>query len=50
MTASQKVQILCCAASFVTQRTFVRLAPQDLRALNLNFYTLPWIIQLVRQE
>jgi len=31
--ASQKAQFLRCAASFVTQRTFVRLAPQDLRAL-----------------
>jgi hypothetical protein len=29
------------AASFVTERTFVRVAPQDLRALNLTLFSLP---------
>jgi hypothetical protein len=41
MTASQKLHLLRYASSFVTQRTFVRIAPQDLRALNVNFYALP---------
>jgi hypothetical protein len=41
MTASQKLHLLRYASSFVTQRPFVRLVPQDLRALNVNFYALP---------
>jgi len=41
MMASQKVQFQRCAASFVTQLTFVRLVPQDLHALNLNLFSLP---------
>jgi len=36
-----EVQFLRCASAFVTQRTFVRLAPQALRALNLKLFSLP---------
>jgi hypothetical protein len=33
MMASQKGQIFCCTAFFVTQRSKLRLAPQASRAL-----------------
>ena len=39
--ASQKDHILCCTATFVTQRTVVRLVPQVLCALNMNLFALP---------
>jgi len=40
--ASQKVQFLRSAASFVTAAySKVRLVPQDLHALNLELFTLP---------
>jgi hypothetical protein len=44
MTASQKVHLLCCAASFVIAAyVYVRLIPQDLRALHLELFSLPSI-------
>jgi hypothetical protein len=42
MTASQKVHLLCGAASFVIAAYFsVRFIPQDLRALHLDLFSLP---------
>jgi len=42
LTASSKVHLLCCAASFVIAAYFyVRLFPQDLRALHLGLFTVP---------
>jgi hypothetical protein len=42
MTASEKVHLLCCAASFVIAAYFsVRFIPQDLRALHLDLFSLP---------
>ncbi len=42
MTASQKVQLLRSASSFVIAAyDKVRLILQDLRALNLEFFALP---------
>ena len=44
MTASQKVRMRRCAASFVTAAyAKVRLIPQDLRALPADLYTKPSI-------
>jgi len=43
MTVSLKVHMLRCAASFVTAAyTWVRLIPQDLRALPLELFTKPY--------
>jgi len=42
LTALQKVHLRRCAASFViTTYDYVRLIPQDLRALHLELFTLP---------
>jgi hypothetical protein len=42
LTASQKVHLLRCASSLVTAAYFfVRLIPQDLRALHLDLFSLP---------
>jgi len=41
--ASQKVHLRRCAASFVVATYLqVRLTPQDLRALHLELFTLPY--------
>jgi hypothetical protein len=42
MTASQKVHLRRCASSFVIAAYFyVRLIPQDSRALHLELFTVP---------
>jgi hypothetical protein len=42
MTGSYKVHLLRSASSFVTAAYFyVRLIPQDLRALHLDLFSLP---------
>jgi hypothetical protein len=42
LTASQKVHLRRCASSFVTAAYFyVRLIPQDSRALHLELFTVP---------
>jgi len=42
LTASQKVHLRRCASSFVTAAYFyVRLMPQDSRALHLELFTVP---------
>jgi len=48
--ASQKDHILCCTATFVTQRTFVRLAPQDLCALNMSLFALPFEYNFLQND
>jgi hypothetical protein len=41
LTALSKAEGLRCASSFVTAPYFVRLIPQDLRALHLDLFSLP---------
>jgi hypothetical protein len=42
LTASQKVHLRRCASSFVTAaHLYVRLVPQDSRALHLELFTVP---------
>jgi hypothetical protein len=42
MTASQKVHLPRCASSFVIAAyVYVRLIPQDSRALHLELFTVP---------
>jgi hypothetical protein len=43
LTALSKAEGLRCASSFVTATYFyVRLVPQDLRALHLDLFSLPF--------
>jgi hypothetical protein len=42
LTALSKAEWLRCASSFITSAYFyVRLIPQDLRALHLDLFSLP---------
>jgi hypothetical protein len=51
LTALSKAEGLRSASSFVTGTHFyVRLIPQDLRALHLNFFSLPSDLDFLRNH